>query len=139
MEKWIDEVWSKIEKKLSRTNETVGSCIFPYTTDENGRFKPSPNEPVYKDTTAGAVAACGLLEIANAIGEVEGAMYKDAAIKILRAMEDKCCDWTENSDAILQMGTEAYNFGEKNIPIIYGDFFFIEAILKFRGQKFMPW
>ena len=99
----------------------------------------SPKEPVYKDTTAGAVAACGLLEIANAVGDAEGAMYKDAAIKILKAMEDRCCDWTEDNDAILHMGTEAYEFGGKNIPIIYGDFFFIEAILKLKGSKFLPW
>ena len=26
-----------------------------------------------------------------------------------------------------------------HIPIIYGDYFFTEAILKIKGEKFLPW
>ena len=38
------------------------------------------------------------------------------------------------------MGTERYH-GEvgRHIPIIYGDYFFIEAISKMRGNKYQIW
>lgn len=99
----------------------------------------SPETPVYKDTTAGLCAACGLLEIAKAVPEFEKKMYKNAAIKVLMATEKQYCDWSESEDSIVQYGTEAYHFGGKNIPIIYGDFFFIEALLKLKGNFTLLW
>ena len=59
-------------------------------------------------------------------------------------MEAKWCNWSEDEDAFLMMGTERWieaNDGEKgkHIPIIYGDFFFAEAILKLTGSDFLPW
>ena len=62
----------------------------------------------------------------------------------LKAMEKAWCNWSEDEDAVLMKGTERYiiaNDGEKglHIPIIYGDFFFAEAILKLRGSDFLPW
>lgn len=95
----------------------------------------SPKEPVYKDTTAGACAACGLIELSKLVPEGESDVYLSAAIKMLRAMEETCCDWSDSEDSILGMGTEAYHHGMKNVPIIYGDYFFIEAIMKLRGDK----
>lgn len=101
----------------------------------------SPEEPVLIDTTAAACAACGLIEIAKAVGEHEKKMYINAAIKILKALEEKYCDWTDKEDSILQMGTEAY-YGREwghNIPIIYGDYYFIEAIYKLKGNDMLFW
>ena len=100
----------------------------------------SPEAPVYWDSTAGAIAACGLIEIAKNVPEFEKDMYLNSAIKMLKAMEKAWCDWSEEEDAILMMGTESY-WSKKghHIPIIYGDFFFAEAILKLRGSDFLPW
>ena len=97
-----------------------------------------PETPVWYDSTAGAIAACGLIEIAKNVPEHEKKMYITAAVKLLKAMEKEWCDWSEQEDSILQMGTEAYNHGV-HMPIIYGDYFFAEAILKLRGSDFMPW
>lgn len=36
------------------------------------------------------------------------------------------------------MGSETYQ-GHIHIPIIYGYYFFTEAILKIKGEKFLPW
>ena len=100
----------------------------------------SPEEPVLIDTTAAACTACGLIEIAKAVGEHEKKMYINAAIKILKALEKKYCDWTGNEDSILQMGTEAYGRERgRHIPIIYGDYFFTEAIYKLRGNDMLFW
>lgn len=100
----------------------------------------SPTEPVKIDSTAGACAACGLIELAKAVPEYEKSIYLNAAIKILKALEKKCCNWDGNEDAVLMLGTEAYfrDYGN-HIPIIYGDFFFTEAILKLKGNDFLPW
>ncbi len=98
----------------------------------------APEEPVIYDSTAGACAACGLIEIAKVVPEYEKKLYIESAIKILKAIEEKFCDWSDTEDSILQMGTEAYKRGN-HIPIIYGDYFFVEAIYKLRGNDFLMW
>ena len=101
----------------------------------------APEEPKRYDSTAGAVAACGLIEIAKCVPEGEQKIYLDSAIKLLRAMEKRFCNWQDDEDSVLQMGTERYNSDGKgdHIPIIYGDYFFVEAILKLRGEEFLAW
>ena len=98
----------------------------------------APDEPVYYDSTAGAIAACGLIEIAKNCPEFEKNIYLSAAIKMLKAMEKEWCDWSETEDSILQMGSERYG-GGMHMPIIYGDYFFTEAVLKLKGCDFLPW
>lgn len=97
-----------------------------------------PETPVYYDSTAGAIAACGLIEIAKHTEGVEQEMYLSSAIKILKAMEKNWCDWTDSNDSILQMGSERYGYN-MHIHIIYGDYFFTEAILKLTGSDFLVW
>ena len=98
----------------------------------------APEEPVEYDSTAGAISACALIEIAKHVPEHEQKLYLEPAIKTLRAMSEKFCDWSDTQDAVLMMGTEAYNRGV-HIPIIYGDFFFTEAICKLKGREFLIW
>jgi hypothetical protein len=67
--------------------------------------------------------------------------------KILKAMAEKFCDWDPEHDAMMGYGTVRYpvpgTYTEKHagvhISIIYGDYFFTEAILKLLGAEFMPW
>lgn len=104
----------------------------------------APKEPVYYDSTAGVCASCGLIELSKLVSEAEGRAYLDAAIKILKATDKHFCDYSDNEDALVKMGTERYPHNEKemrgvHIPIIYGDFFFVEAILKLRGNDFLIW
>lgn len=91
---------------------------------------------------AGVCAACGMLEIAKYVPEKEAAMYTEAAINILKATDKDFCDYSEDSDAIVHYGTERYpheNMNGVHISIIYGDFFFVEALLKLKGNKFLIW
>ena len=92
-----------------------------------------PLEPFVIDTTANVIAACGMLEIADFVGDNEKSLYYDAAVKLLMAAEEKYCDWSDEEDSILQMGTEAYHFNKRHIPIIYGDYFFAEGIYRLMG------
>lgn len=97
----------------------------------------APREPYMIDTTAGACAACGLIEIAKAVPENEGRMYLDAAFRMLHALE-KHCDFTDDTESLLQDGMEAYNNGVQ-LPIIYGDYFFVEALYKLKGHELLSW
>ena len=98
----------------------------------------SPEQPVYYDTTAGAIMVCGLIEIAKAVPEHEKKTYITAAVKILKVLDEKFCDYSEEKAAILMMGSEAY-YGGQHKAIIYGDYFLTEAILKLKGSDFLPW
>ncbi len=98
-----------------------------------------PEEPVYYDTTSGMIAACGLIEISKLVPEYEKKMYFRAALRLLRSIEAKFCDWNMETDAIVTMGSERYDTGKYNLPIIYGDFFFVEALYKLRGNTLLFW
>lgn len=104
----------------------------------------APKEPVYYDSTAGVCAACGMLEIAKYVSEEEGRRYTQEAIHILKAIEKHCCNYEEDQDALVMMGTERYPHNDREMrgvhkPIIYGDFFFVEALTKLRGSDFFIW
>lgn len=98
----------------------------------------SPENPVYLDTTAGAIAASGMVEISKYVPEYEKNLYLRPAIKILKALEKEQCDWTKQVDSILQNGSESYG-GGRHKSIIYADYFFIEAILKLKDIGICFW
>lgn len=104
----------------------------------------APAEPVYYDSTAGVCTACALLEIAKYVNEDEAKRYTEVAINILKATDEHFCNYSDDEDALVLMGTESYP-NEKNngrglhIPIIYGDFFFVEALCKLKGVDFLIW
>lgn len=97
----------------------------------------APEEPVYIDTTAGAITACGLIEIARNVSEFESGAYLSAAIKMLKGLE-KHCDFDPNHDSCLQDGRECYN-SPKNQHIIYGDFYLVDALSKLKGNDILLW
>lgn len=100
----------------------------------------APKTPVYWDSTAGVCAACGLLEIANHVPELEKEFYLDAAIKILKSTDEKFCNWDINYDSIVQMGSGSYfTDHDRHVPIIYGDYFFIEAIFRLLDKDILLW
>lgn len=95
----------------------------------------SPKEPVLWDTTAGVCAACGMLEISRHVKEFEKPLYENGALAILKAVEKDFCDWDPDHDGILQYGTVAYHRPDEiHVPIIYGDYFLIEAAVRLLGK-----
>lgn len=95
----------------------------------------APKEPVIYDTTAGLIAACGMISIAEALSENEGRMYLDTAIKIITETEERFCNWSEDEDSIVQMGSESYHSRNGQRPIIYGDYYLAEAVSLLMGFK----
>ena len=138
-------ILSYIHTKAERYLETAKSVADYFIQEtEKTAWLPrldfhQPEEPLYYDSTAGAIAACGLIEIAkNVENEEEKTKYLSAVINILKAMEKNWCAWSKEEDSILQMGSERYARCI-HMPIIYGDYFFTEAILKLKGTDFLPW
>lgn len=99
----------------------------------------APAVPVLWDTTAAACAACGLLELAELVPEYERPLHRGAAEKMLQALLDGHCDWDPARDGILQNGTAAYGHEDTHVPIVYGDYFLAEALLRLRGKGFRAW
>ncbi|MBQ4087252.1 MAG: glycoside hydrolase family 88 protein [Clostridia bacterium] len=101
-----------------------------------------PAEDEYYDSTAGVCAACGLIELSKALPGREGSMYLEAAVKILQATAESFCNFDESVDFLVGMGSERYpheNTKGLHIPIIYADFFFVEALLKLKNDDFLIW
>ena len=106
----------------------------------------APAEPVLYDSTAGACAACGLLELAKALPENEGGMYAHAAVNMLKAMGERFANFDPATDDMLGYGTIRYPSNSVlvgdpgvHISIIYGDMFYTEAVLKILGSEFSVW
>lgn len=102
----------------------------------------APREPVKYDSDAGIITACGLLEIAEHVGEHEKYFYTEAAYRILRACDERFCNWDPDVDSIVDGGTTFYNDPSgktSDMPIIYGDYFFLEAVLRLKGKMMFTW
>ena len=99
-----------------------------------------PATPVVYDTTAAGIALCGLLEIAQHVNTRERAIYEIPAIKMLQALDATYANYDTDIDSIIGGGTEAYHMAQtRDVPIIYGDYFFIEGILRVLGRDFSIW
>lgn len=101
-----------------------------------------PLIPDYRDASAGAIAACGLLRISELVDDCEKSLYTKGAMNLLKALESTCCDWSREEEAILLHSSMAYHWGtdeDKDTHLIYGDYFFIEAVLTLRGMDLSFW
>lgn len=98
-----------------------------------------PEEPALTDDTAAAIAACGLIEIAKAAGGHESRLYISAALKLLERLDQSRIDWSPDTDHFLLYGTGAYHSKTHHHAIIYGDYYFMEAIFKLKGSDLYLW
>jgi unsaturated chondroitin disaccharide hydrolase len=98
------------------------------------RVPDSENEP--KDSSAAAIAASGLIELGELTGGVEGDFYKAQARLILESLvSSSYATWEQpEHEAILKHATGAKpRNSEVDVSMIYGDYYFVEALAKLRG------
>ncbi|NBC68864.1 glycosyl hydrolase family 88 [Paenibacillus sacheonensis] len=102
-------------------------------------FRQPADSPLL-DSSAGAIAACGLIEIAKAVPEPERRLYLQGAFAILKALAEKCAVWDSSDECLLTNGTSAFHRGGNdraavaNGALIYGDYYFVEAFAKLRAM-----
>jgi unsaturated chondroitin disaccharide hydrolase len=89
------------------------------------------------DSSAGAITACGLIEIAKAVPKAEQSLYLKAALDLLKALDNKCGVWDGTDEALLINGTSQFHVGNGryevvNGALIYGDYYFVDAICKLK-------
>ncbi len=94
-----------------------------------------PVEPWYEDSTASAIAACGLIELSKFAGR----KYLEAAESLLEALTESRCRFDCGCDNILEKCTAAYHDSQHEGAIIYGDYFYTEAVLKLCGKETFLW
>jgi len=100
----------------------------------------APKEPVYYDNTAAACAACGLLELSGHVPELERELYVKPALKLLLRLTERFCNWNEDEDGITTHGSARYDrASDREVPIIYGDYFLVEGILRLLDRAFLIW
>ena len=100
----------------------------------------APKEPVMIDTSAGMCAACGLLEIAKHVDKYEKDLYINAAVNILKATEEKYAIWDLDKDGLIDYATGSYHQETwTEVPIIYSDYYFVEAVLRLLDKDFLIW
>ena len=115
-----------------------------------------PKDCTWEDSTAAAIASSGLLLLAEILSgreeltegyrnplqesiEDEAERAQESAYKMLRALDEKRCCWTSDRDELLEKCTAAYHDDRHEFPIIYGDYYFIEAIFRLTGEELFIW
>jgi unsaturated chondroitin disaccharide hydrolase len=88
-----------------------------------------------RDSSAAAIAASGLINLAAACQSERASFYKDQAYVILQSLSRNYVAG-DSEEAILVAGTGNLP-GNQNInkPLIYGDYFYMEALSKLRGHS----
>lgn len=142
----LSYIHTKNESYLNTAKRVAN--YFISNTPENGLIPVDFRQPAdctLEDSTASAIAACGLLEIAKALeqqgelSQTESRIYRNAALKLLTALYESRCNWDDNCDNILEKCTAAFHDKEHEFSIIYGDYYFIEAIWKLTGEELFIW
>lgn len=103
-------------------------------------FRVPAGEGTPRDSSAGACAACGLIELSKLVPPAESALYFDAAVKILQSLYENYSSWDADEEALLLHATGSAPSGANvDVPLIYGDYFFVEGIAKLRDRRSMFW
>lgn len=95
----------------------------------------------YRDSSAGACAACGLLLLSEQVGEAESALYRDAGERMLHSLYTRYGAWDdENEEGLILHGTSHYPEGKNiDVPLIYGDYYFAEGISRLLKHGELFW
>ena len=90
------------------------------------------------DNIAGAVAACGLMELHRVTGD---RVHQDSALRLVDGLLDNCCDWSPDHCGVLTRCTASYHDdgAGRHTNITYGDYFLTEALAKINGTDPMLW
>lgn len=98
----------------------------------------APEAPRLLDMSAGAIAACGLLELEKLVPEHEKKLYHTAAELLLAAIANHHLDLDPATDGIVLDSTADYH-KDIHTRMIYADYYFVEGLLRLQGKEFFAW
>jgi unsaturated chondroitin disaccharide hydrolase len=91
--------------------------------------------PHYRDSSAGAIAASGMLRLARLVDGPERDEFRDAALSLLDALVTDCFEIQPEAQGLLRDGTyHAHKGWGVEEFFICGDYFFLEALLAAQGK-----
>ncbi len=99
----------------------------------------APNVPdEYRDASAAAIAASALIELSGLIDDTaESAWFYNMAIEILRSLAENYLSDGSNHAVLWHSTGHLPADAEIDVPIIYADYYFIEALLRERNIQNM--
>lgn len=89
----------------------------------------------YRDTSAGAIAASGLTELAWYTGGALGAQYRQLAESIVDSLTTSAYLAPDTTDAVLLHAFGGWPSSGVDVPLIYGDYYFLEAIYRLKVSQ----
>jgi unsaturated chondroitin disaccharide hydrolase len=91
--------------------------------------------PRYRDSSAGAIAAAGMLRLARLDGVGKRARFHRSAVSLLNALVTRCLEVDSEAQGLLCHGTyHAHKGWGVDAYLICGDYFFLEALLALDGK-----
>jgi unsaturated chondroitin disaccharide hydrolase len=127
---------------------TLAKKLAKYATDhitDDGvpvwDYQLPSDEIQYKDSSAGAITAAGLLLIAQCIeDEQEAKMYREWGLYLLQGLM-KQCDLTHDERAVglLAHGASFVKVGLCDNMLPYGDYYYLEALMRANGYQNFFW
>lgn len=104
-------------------------------------FKPvweniSGQDLLKRDVSAAAIVASGLLELCNYTGE-KGAKYKEYGIDVLKSISKNYTnDGKDHRYFLLKNSVGSFpNNAEIDVPLVYADYYYLEALLRYKNLK----
>ncbi|WP_087024981.1 glycoside hydrolase family 88 protein [Thaumasiovibrio subtropicus] len=132
-----DETFLETAKRLAKyAVEQItpdGVPVWDYSLPEH--------ETQYKDSSAGAITAAGLLLISQCIDDVtEARQYRDWGLFLLQGLM-KQCDLTLDPTAhgLLANGASFVKVGLCDNMLPYGDYYYLEALMRANGYTEFFW
>jgi unsaturated chondroitin disaccharide hydrolase len=104
-------------------------------------FRAPEDTKWLRDSSAGACAACGLLKIAELVSESEAKSYRLAGERILESLYRNYGAYEDaNEEGLILHGTSHYpERRHLDVPLIYGDYYYVEGLARLRGGHSIPW
>jgi unsaturated chondroitin disaccharide hydrolase len=91
--------------------------------------------PHYRDSSAGAIAASGMLRLARLAGGEESDEFCHSALALLDALVANCFEPQPEAQGLLRYGTcHAHKGWGVETYLICGNYFFLEALLALEGK-----
>lgn len=104
-------------------------------------FRAPEETKSLRDSSAGACAACGLLLLAELVPDAEAASYRRAGERIMESLYRNYGSFGDEAEEGLVLHGTSHYPEQRNldVPLIYGDYFFVEGLARLKGGIVIPW